>query len=414
MNEPISAICSDCIEDEYLQRIAEATGNQTQCTECGRSDFPALTATELGELIGPILIEQLWLGDDIRVFHGPDDDKGGWEQEGDPLDYFVQEVLRQYPSFYDEILQAVYDSENVWPPDGEEAFLTEFSNYVTRPILTAEYLEQWKAVQHEIRHRKRFFSAAAKSFFDSIFHDIDVLRLSSWEQGNQEGVVKTLAAGTRIFRSRKCISKELLNKAYTDPLAEIGPPPINKASAGRMNSDGVVVLYGALDADTAIAELRPSLGGDIISATFETERDLRILDFKILESAISAEILSYFDPEFESKVSRIEFLRQLHALISKPVQPGHEHEYLITQTMAEYLNHVIEPSFDGLIFNSVQKRDGSNITLFPEEDGSFSISYVDESFRVTTTDAIEYQNRDRHLVEREDGVSIVGYWFEWY
>lgn len=414
MSAQMSAICSDCIEDEYLQRIVEETGNQIQCSECGSTEFLAFTATELGELIGPILIEQLSRGEDIRVFHGPDDEKGGWEQEGESLDHYVQDVLKQYPSFYDEILEAVYNSENVWPPDGEQAFLDEFSNYVTRPIITAEYLEQWRAVELEIRHRKRFFSITAKSFFDSLFHDIDSLRLSHWGTEAKQGVVKILTTGTHIFRSRKCVSTELLNRAYTNPMAEIGPPPIEKTSAGRMNSDGIVVFYGALEADTAIAELRPSIGGDIMSASFETQRDLRLLDFKILESAISTEKLSYFDPEFESKVSRIEFLRQLHALISKPVQPGQEHEYLITQTMAEYLNHVIEPCFDGLIFKSVQKQDGLNVTLFPADDGSFPISYVDDSFRVTTTDAVQYKTRDHHLVEREDGVSLTGYWFDWY
>lgn len=47
------------------------------------------------------------------------------------------------------------------------------------------------------------------------------------------------------------------------------------------------------------------------------------------------------------------FLRKLHNLISQPVVPGHEADYLITQTMAEYLAHVHQPHFDGIMFKSV-------------------------------------------------------------
>ena len=52
------------------------------------------------------------------------------------------------------------------------------------------------------------------------------------------------------------------------------------------------------------------------------------------------------------------------AVLRRPVVPGHEDEYLITQTLTEYLAHVHLPAFDGVIFQSVQRRGGANMVLF--------------------------------------------------
>ena len=41
------------------------------------------------------------------------DDKDGWEQEGDPLSDVVQEILGQYFEFNDEIVEAVVSAEDV-------------------------------------------------------------------------------------------------------------------------------------------------------------------------------------------------------------------------------------------------------------------------------------------------------------
>jgi len=137
-----------------------------------------------------------------------------------------------------------------------------------------------------------------------------------------------------------------------DPLKHIGPPPPADARAGRMNAEGVSVFYGSLKEKTCLAEMRPAIGNDIALIELETTRKLRVLDFSRLDEARSSRNLSCFQPDFQAESARRLFLRLLHALIAQPISPGRESDYLITQTMAEFLSHVAKSSFDGIMFQS--------------------------------------------------------------
>jgi len=59
------------------------------------------------------------------------------------------------------------------------------------------------------------------------------------------------------------------------PDIEIGPPPPARAMAGRMNARGIAVFYGALDAATAVAEVRPPSGSKVLVGRFEILRTSR-------------------------------------------------------------------------------------------------------------------------------------------
>ncbi len=139
----------------------------------------------------------------------------------------------------------------------------------------------------------------------------------------------------------------------------------------------------------------------------QTSKPLRILDFTRLQSS-HGEGLSYFQDDFNAEIERRAFLRRLHTLISQPVIPGRESDYLITQTLAEYLAHVHQVPFDGILFKSVQREGGVNVVLFPQRDQAvlgrttFPISYVAGSFKFFATKSIEY-DQERHLLEHKDG-----------
>jgi len=52
---------------------------------------------------------------------------------------------------------------------------------------------------------------------------------------------------------------------------EIGAPPADKASAGRANAAGQVVLYVADEEKTAVSEVRPALGFCVSSSKSDIE-----------------------------------------------------------------------------------------------------------------------------------------------
>jgi len=399
----MSAVCWDCVDDEHLKAIIREKGEVQPCSECGTSTRKAFTAEDLAELLDPILQEHYAHGDEVQKFG--DDDDHWWEQEGSPLSDIVQEALGEDLGFYDEIVDALIENDDARPQDGEEPFFSNEINYVDRPLAAYRLHGWWDFVEEDLKHNKRFFSSAAKELFDYLFSDVEARQYWDVAQKKDVTVVRELPEGFELFRARVCDSNDEVKNALKEPLKHIGPPPPVRARANRMNVDGVAVFYGALESETCLAELRPTIGGESAVITVRTTKALRLLDFTKIKD--SGRVLSYFQPDFNEQAEKNMFLRQLGRLISQPVKPGMEADYLITQTMAEYLAHVHAKPFDGLLYKSVQKKGGTNIVLFPQPkgdaDNSFPATYVAESIKFFVTWGIEYKHLQRWLGILADG-----------
>jgi hypothetical protein len=399
----MSAVCWNCVDDEYLKAIIREKGEVQPCSECDTSTRKAFTAEDLAELLDPILQEHYAHGEEIQQF-GADDDHW-WEQEGDPLSHIVQEALGEDLGFYDEIVDALIENDDARPQDGEEPFFSNEINYVPTRLAAYRLHDSWDFVAEDLKHSRRFFSSAAKELFDYLFSDVEVRKYWDVAQKKDVTVVRELPEGSEFFRARVCDSNEEVKKAIKDPLKNIGPPPPACARANRMNVDGVAVFYGALESETCLAELRPNIGGEAAVITVRTTKALRLLDFTKVKD--SGRVLSYFQPDFNEQAEKNIFLRKLGSLISQPIRLGMEADYLITQTMAEYLAHVHAKPFDGLLYKSVQKKGGTNIVLFPQPkgdaDNSFPATYVADSIKFFGTLAIEYEHFERRLGTLDDG-----------
>lgn len=397
-----TSICWKCFQDEYLQEIVKGNYGPGECSVCGDRDENVISVEELGKLIEPILHEHFKPGPQLKKF-GKDDSE--WrEQAGDSLSSIIENVLGQSFDFDDEIVDAVLDAEDYRPQDGEDAYFDQSVFYVETRIPIAHLFEAWDFALNELKHQRRFFSPSAQVLFEKLFAGIESMTAWNDESARSESVVCEMPAGWELFRGRVCDSPSILNEVFFDPMKHVGPPPADQARSGRMNADGVAVFYGAKEKDTCIAELRPALGGSSVVITVRTSRPLRLLDFTRLEKSHGGS-LSFFQPDFNDEVERRAFLRRLHALISRPVVPGREADYLITQTMAEYLAHVYRPGFDGILFSSVQRAGGVNIVLFPRSDPDvpFPLTYVDGSIRLFKTRSIEYEHKEQYVTIDENG-----------
>jgi hypothetical protein len=405
-----NAICWKCFDDNYLKEIVERDGEELECSVCGE-ERPSFTIDQIGELLEPILREHIRLGKEIRVCG--ENDRDYWETQGDPLSFWVQEVVGECHGLEDDIVDAVVDAENVDPRHGDIPFFDATCDYVESPVSLHGYYAEWNLVVQELKYRRRFFSSSAKALFDRLFDGVEKMQAWNDKGKSHESVVRELAIGSELFRARNCDSHAVLTDILTDPFKHVGPPPASKARAGRMNADGVAVFYGATDLDTSLAEMRPPLGGDSAVITLRTTKQLRMLDFKRLQSAYGGEPLSYFQSDFTEQVEKNAFRRRLHKLISQPVTPGREADYLITQTMAEYLAHIHLQPFDGVLFASVQRAEGTNVVLFPDhgvtddpDTNSFPVEYVDGSIKVFSTEMVEYRHKERHVYLADGKVSM--------
>lgn len=400
------AICCNCVKDFYLKKIIEDEGEPLECSECGQEENNAITVEYLGNLMEPILREHFVLGPTVRKFGA--DDKDWWEQEGESMEWIIQEVLGQDFGFVDEIVDAVINAEDVYPGDGDDPFWDDTSLYVESRVQVGHYYDRWRYTLAELKHNRRFFSPAAQVLFGNLFRGVEDLK--AWTGNKKLPVVRTLPSGAQLYRARICNSRAMLSEIYANPLKHIGPPPRELSRAGRMNAEGVVVFYGATEQDTCLAEMRPALKNELAIITVKTTKPLRLLDFSRLEQAHGGKVLSYFQPDFTEEVEKHMFLRSVHSLISQPIIPGRESDYLITQTMAEYLAYVHDEPLDGILFASAQRAKGTNIVLFADPYSLnsssvevFPIQYVDESIRILSTELIKYKHEEVNVSVLEDG-----------
>jgi len=169
----MGAVCWQCIEDEHLKKIVKQQGTLASCNLCSKKR-KSFNAEQLAEIVDPILREHLSLGEDVKRFR-VDDDKGWWEQEGDPLEHHLQEgFIGQYLGFEDEIIEALQDIDPADPRDGEMPFYDSSSNYVVAVSAHPHALHaEWIQVSEDLKHRRRFFSSAASHLFGHVFEDVE-------------------------------------------------------------------------------------------------------------------------------------------------------------------------------------------------------------------------------------------------
>ncbi|MFL9981375.1 RES family NAD+ phosphorylase [Paraburkholderia graminis] len=403
-------ICYECFEDSILRERVHREGDIDECRVC-EERREGISVEQLAEWLEPVMRDNLGWGREVPDFGGGDSDRISYRRLGDPLEYWVQTFLGQYFDFQSEIIDAVIESEFIYPGDGEEAFWDEAMDYEEVRHSGGDFGLAWRDTLEDVRHRRRFFSEKARQFFAELFADVEDMHLAGKPRSP---VVRRLRTGTRLFRARVVTSHSLLNDMVDDPLVHIGPPPQHLARAGRMNAEGISVFYGSLESPTCLAEMRPAIGNDVALIELRTNRPLRVLDFTRLEAARSSKPLSYFQPDFQKQQKRRNFLKILHTLIAQPITPGHESDYLITQTMAEFLSHVAEPSFDGILFKSTQRENGTNIVLFPngmlDDAGvplALPVSLADGKVNLFRTESISYSHAKLAYYQQEDADGVI-------
>ena len=240
----------------------------------------------------------------MRFFfrHGPfvvrglgEDDDERLEQMGDPLHLRLQEIIGQQLGFEREIVEALEANENVGTRAGEERFFDSSQMYMLVRREQHRYSQAWKDVHYQLKHRRRFFSDSAQRLFNELFEGVEN-RTSSATAEVDRNVVRNLPEGLELYRARISKSDKDLESWLTEPLGHVGPPPPERATAGRMNPEGTPVFYGSLDWETCLAETRPAIGNDTAVIKLVTTKALRLLDFiRLGDSYIRP---SYFQPDF--------------------------------------------------------------------------------------------------------------------
>ena len=355
-------VCHACIGDEVLAQQVANGGTQADCNYCSATGT-AIDLTELADLIHQVMEAQF---EPFPIFLESQTDDSWFR-------------IRSYLDDTQTVIETVAKLDSNIANDVREMLFNRFAE-VTDPEAMAEnpyhkdmlYQERegdpsafrlaWWEFRNEIQHRARFFSTTAVARLREIFADLD--SLSSWWGRPVIRQIKPGDSDSYFWRGRTVYSERELKEIIDSPSQEMGPPPTDKAKAGRMNSEGIPVFYGGLEEETCVAEIRPPVGSYVALGRFELLTPVRILDLGDL--SISDREVSHFDPKYSDERSRQKFLREWVEEISRPVMPHDEaREYLASQVVADFLANKEDLRLDGIMFSSSQTAGkGRNIVLF--------------------------------------------------
>jgi len=214
-----------------------------------------------------------------------------------------------------------------------------------------EEVNPWKQIQQSLREKNRFFlPPELDGYLDKVI---------TYVRESHEEIVPE---GTKLFRARTNPGQGLKEEAFSGE--DMGAPGPDKASAGRINPEGISYFYTAEEERTAVSEIRPWVGGRVTVATFKTTKDLS------LANGVS--------PTPVQETEKLQWLWQnwiAYSCFSRPVPPAASTDYVFGQYVAERLKNV---GFDGIRYESAMNMSGINVALFDQKNTAFISSKLIE------------------------------------
>ena len=354
-------ICPDCFETVGLQRKIAAVRKVTSEGQCHihphKKGIPIET---LAAIVDPVFRELYW---------GSPNEGSVWDDHrGSPLIDTLYDMTGAIDdTILDALSTALAENDFYRPQKGEEPFYDEEYRYVLQGDDASQHVHNWNTFRRSLMFETRFFNPDAERSLSDIFYGIQQLR-------DDEGrgpvyLIKPEAEDAYFYRARAADSYEDMRRIKADLTKELGPPPEQLRKAGRLNPAGISAFYGAFDHTTCVAELRPWVGGRVISARFKLTREILVLDTTRFEDKPGA--VNLFAAGARKRARQWAFMRMFMDEIARPISPGEEHlQYLPTQAVAEFLNKRFQVTFagkkrniDAVIFRSAQWPEGKNIVI---------------------------------------------------
>ncbi|UXH76201.1 RES family NAD+ phosphorylase [Roseateles amylovorans] len=361
-------ICFDCVTDRFLSREIKGSGEVNTCMCCNSDEHECWEIEELAERVKGVFDENYELTASNpepweEALMRDRESSYEWQRDGESpasiVNYMTglpEDVCAELVDCWDSGTYRDYKDPDYEDPYGSEAC------YAAAGGANHSAVEaRWREIQDDLHHRSRFFSRSTGEFLNDMFGGVQTLK------GFDGEVVETLSPETfkGIYRGRTAYDESEVRKILEGIPGQLGALRGRAVRAGRMNAAGVTVMYGALEEETCIAEVRAPVGSLVVTGKFDLLRPIRVLNLKRLERCY--EDLSLFDPNIQKLSDRMAFLRSLSRRLSVPVFNHEAHlDYLATQCIAEYIA-AMEPRIDGVAFASAQAGDNAmNLVLFDD------------------------------------------------
>lgn len=281
---------------------------------------------------------------------------------------------------------------------------------------------EWDTFEERVKHESRMLLQPRGDHPNSApernYAFIESLLLLAEERA---GLIRTLRRGTKLYRARsERDALEFERIARDSPARQLGPAPRERASAGRMNAQGVPLFYVALDPETACAEVAShSPYDEAVVGRFVVQKPLRVLDLTTIPELRSA----FDDTAIDEIDERLSALSVYRDRITRPVilDGNHPVDYAPTQVFTDAFRFWPEKPLDGIMYPSRVRDGGTNIVLFfgdrmwfesPTEKSSRFEAFIrqTEHQQKTSLFHIDPKTIRRFRVKREISVDRAGHW----
>lgn len=351
-------VCTACVNDDALaEAIAIASTDEDVCSYCNASPAASLDA----------LMERFV--DGLRhEYNGVDAEGIPWESREGGYQYFAG---RGYDSWdLVELFDYLFVADGLME-DVQKSILP--ANWVQRDYVwrrrDAVLRDAWSAFNEAVKYKTRYVfwlvddvdEDAMRGWGEvppgKILHDIGAL-LESF------GVVKTLDAGTKLWRAQTHAGPELKPNARAGRLGT-GKREHSK-QPNRMSPAGIPMFYGARDYETAVAEVTVHVSPDndhVTAGQFSLSSPITIVDFTALPP-----VPSMFDPKLGAFWREIAFLHEFERSLNQPIAPDDQAiDYVPTQVLTEFLLRIYRPASHepvvGIAYRSAPRPGGVSLVL---------------------------------------------------
>jgi hypothetical protein len=256
--EPDGYVCPDCVEDDFLKAVIRENACCRECDYCGRRTR-AHSAAPVDVLMEPI-------GNAVfYYFSDPTDGMMPWDNEEDDWLFSstsTEEVLTSLSLDCDD--QLFQDIANAFV---HNEWVETAGGIWTGSHPHEEMGELWSRFVYTVKHKVRyFFERSRLNAIDQEYEPANLLPTIG-KQAKQLGLLGSLVVGTQLFRARKKGEEDFAIDAD-----QLGAPPPEKASAGRMNPAGISYLYLAFEQETALAEIKCVPSNQVAMGQFNGNR----------------------------------------------------------------------------------------------------------------------------------------------
>ena len=347
-------VCVRCVTDSFLKAALQSASDESRlCSYCGLGGAANISVLLNG--IGEAIMADYT--DPVEEL--PYESREGGYQGDVYRGHEILEVLDPWTNcddLYADVEEAFFDGvwckQDYYGLDQYDAYRVGWENFA-------------KAVKHRTRYLF-FDDSTLTRYTDDPVRPSRVLTTVG-QLFRDYGLFTDIRKGTELVRVRVVDYDK--NPSTAD---ELGAPPALSAAQNRMSPAGISMFYACFDELTSVLETYdPKLvkgrhrRKKLVLATFETVRDLRLLDLERVP-----DLPSSFDPGRTSRRKRIRFLQDFVEDFSKPIErDGREHfDYVPTQIMTEYIRHRLMDNddcrIDGVLYPSAKNPGRTAVVVF--------------------------------------------------